>query len=677
MKFVWNSVLAASTLTAPGVCLTRAQTHQIWMQHGGINWDHPIVTSPQATFTGLEVFSGLLPLHLSVTVGSIVITRGVMVSGQLTKSSLNNGVLFTIWRDNGGKFTANWISGVQRAFDEYIRTRGASLCMHDCLEKRTPDDHELIQRACDYAAHDPTHLPNATGMNAGMREDNIHLVLDKVCDIIGTKVVRRLSKREHNGVSEMIDAGSKGTKVNQCQLMAIVGQQFNHLCQRITKATPHGPLLAAATRHGMVTRSFAQGLRTIEFFNLMIATRKGLVDTAVNTSGAGYFQRRIGKGMEDITVHQDGVVRTERNQIVQEVFSDDGFSAESSRAFTITFLTLTEPEVLDRYRCHPSLETATPCLTPAALAQWKDQRRSNSWQVELSVILVVRKAVLACMHLTTGKINDQCVCPVDITHLLERARQHFPADRWDLTPTDVYTAMSELWCKMVKENTVQDTLRVRALWVDRCATIAIWKSGAMSRRGFQWFVQQLEYRFMRGKVDPHEAVGMIASQNSGEPMMQLTLNQFHFSGQFSHLVSGATQIREVVNAVQSPTEPWMTVFILPTHKPVDIGIRLVQICVSALVTGWRLEEQSHDRVRLISRMWKFPLPSTRVVITLDAAKCKELHISPLDIVNTMRHATIRRRGFENFDARFAWAAVQDNQPGWWISFAIESVRNVG
>jgi DNA-directed RNA polymerase II subunit RPB1 len=73
--------------------------------------------------------------------------------------------------------------------------------------------------------------------------------------------------------------------------------------------TPHA--------RGFVTSSYVKGLRPPEFFFHTAAGRDGLIDTAIKTADTGYIQRKLIKGMEDVMIYYDGLVRSANNQILQ------------------------------------------------------------------------------------------------------------------------------------------------------------------------------------------------------------------------------------------------------------------------------------------------------------------------------------------------------------------------
>ena len=131
----------------------------------------------------------------------------------------------------------------------------------------------------------------------------------------------------------MVNAGSKGSDINICQIMACVGQQ-NVEGKRIPfgfykRTLPHftkddyGP-----ESRGFVETSYIKGLTPTEFYFHAMGGREGLIDTAVKTSETGYIQRRLIKALEDVMVKYDGTVRNAAGHIVQFLYGEDGIAGE-------------------------------------------------------------------------------------------------------------------------------------------------------------------------------------------------------------------------------------------------------------------------------------------------------------------------------------------------------------
>lgn len=52
----------------------------------------------------------------------------------------------------------------------------------------------------------------------------------------------------------------------------------------------------------------------------------------------------------------------------------------------------------------------------------------------------------------------------------------------------------------------------------------------MSKREFNYLLNEMETCFTKSKINPGEMTGSIAAQSLGETLTQMTLNTFHFAG---------------------------------------------------------------------------------------------------------------------------------------------------
>ncbi|MDA8143392.1 MAG: DNA-directed RNA polymerase subunit A'' [Thermoplasmatales archaeon] len=69
------------------------------------------------------------------------------------------------------------------------------------------------------------------------------------------------------------------------------------------------------------------------------------------------------------------------------------------------------------------------------------------------------------------------------------------------------------------------------------------------------------------KIDPHEAVGIIAAQSIGEPGTQMTMRTFHFAGvREMNVTLGLPRLIEIVDARRIPSTPSMTVYLKPEFE---------------------------------------------------------------------------------------------------------------
>lgn len=151
--------------------------------------------------------------------------------------------------------------------------------------------------------------------------------LSKIRDKAGEILRKKLPK--YNAPLIMAICGSKGSDINLCQMIALVGQQTVN-GQRMPngffdRSLPHfEPYSKYPASKGFVKNSFYSGLTATEFFFHTCGGREGLVDTAVKTAETGYMQRRLMKALEDLSIKYDETVRTSTQHVIQFQYGDDG-----------------------------------------------------------------------------------------------------------------------------------------------------------------------------------------------------------------------------------------------------------------------------------------------------------------------------------------------------------------
>jgi DNA-directed RNA polymerase subunit A" len=73
-------------------------------------------------------------------------------------------------------------------------------------------------------------------------------------------------------------------------------------------------------------------------------------------------------------------------------------------------------------------------------------------------------------------------------------------------------------------------------------------------------IQKVITRYENAKIDPHEAVGIVAAQSIGEPGTQMTMRTFHYAGVGEiYITRGLPRIIEIVDARKKPSTPVMTI----------------------------------------------------------------------------------------------------------------------
>jgi DNA-directed RNA polymerase subunit A" len=73
--------------------------------------------------------------------------------------------------------------------------------------------------------------------------------------------------------------------------------------------------------------------------------------------------------------------------------------------------------------------------------------------------------------------------------------------------------------------------------------------------------------YLKAKVDPTEAAGIVGAQSIGEPGTQMTMRTFHFAGVAEiNVTLGLPRLIEIVDARRTPSTPTMTIFLTEELK---------------------------------------------------------------------------------------------------------------
>jgi DNA-directed RNA polymerase II subunit RPB1 len=673
--FQQNTVASAYLMSRPGEFLTKDDACQLLFQNkyfdiSDVPTDITLINGKEC-FTGLQVFSACLPNQMYVQYDDLLIEKGQILKGRLTSSTLNKGVLYTIWKDFGVDAACDFISGMQLLLESYLNIQGLTVGVDDCYIDLPHDLKTKIVTAMNYVEQYSDHYPDNTGKPAEVIEKNICLILDKARDIVGDHVLGRLKENaQRNGLYEMIQSGAKGNETNIIQIVGLVGQQRNHHSMRMSNVTSHyktGENKAYA--HGMVCRSFFRGLRPEEYFNHLVGSRVGLVDTAVKTSETGYSQRRIAKAMEDLVVNIDKTVRNGRSDIVQYVYGDDGFDSSSVEPGLMRTIMLTEVDVLSQYRCVPSIKNVK--MDPSTLLRWAAEIHDykSMWRLEINTLLYLREQIIDTM--IYSEYNNRCLCPVAFDRLLKRATFERASETMtDLTPKDVRETIMKFWNNLISTKVLIPTLKIKCLFWDWCSTKTIWHTFGLDRKSLRWFMSTVHDVLLRKSITPHESVGILASQHCAEPLIQLTLNRFHMSGQFSHLVSGVARMKEIINVVKNPKTPCMSIVVKPGYDLEDLGHKLTEVMSHQIIDNWQSSFTDNDRkVRnhkfrtMWSRWQDVKDPIQTLIICMDKQNAIRLRISPRMLCNALRYCDLRKKMMD-FDSLFSYSDLNDEN--WWV-----------
>lgn len=291
--------------------------------------------------SGLALFSVICPSDLYYNSGNVKIRDGILISGPITKKQIGvvaGSMVHNIYKYYGKMRTSRFFTEAQWLLDWYIEKRGFSVGLKNCM----CDDQKtqiLIKDIID-SEIESTQMkieglgnprPNASSVELDSREKQIQGFVNTIVRIGNRISSEALDKA--NSLNVMSRSGSKGTEQNIAQIIACLGQQYITGCRPSMSMTnksrclpyyaPHSTDIEA---HGFIKESFMTGIKPSGMVFHMMASRIGIMDTALKTADTGHMHHRINKTLEDFVYDYNGSVRNMCGTIFQFAYSD-GFNA--------------------------------------------------------------------------------------------------------------------------------------------------------------------------------------------------------------------------------------------------------------------------------------------------------------------------------------------------------------
>jgi DNA-directed RNA polymerase subunit A" len=150
----------------------------------------------------------------------------------------------------------------------------------------------------------------------------------------------------------------------------------------------------------------------------------------------------------------------------------------------------------------------------------------------------------------------------------------------------------------------------------------------VSEEQFARILSDVENEYQKTRIEPAEAVGVVAAQSIGEPGTQMTMRTFHYAGVAEiNVTLGLPRLIEIMDARKSPSTPTMTIHLLeqwavnrdlarevswqieaaPLHEFGDITIDMVnmqvlvqlntQVCERRKITLDEIMEKAPKKIR--------------------------------------------------------------------------------
>jgi DNA-directed RNA polymerase II subunit RPB1 len=545
------------------------------------NVDASLFSDPTKKITNFEILSQILPPLsmkyktkqfggsddyatsnnvLEIRDGEIL--RGHIDSGVLASST--NGMIQRICNDFGNMASANFIDDLQNIITEYMKTSAYSVGISDLIsDKKTTEkiiDSIKTKKLEVKTIIDNIHIGTFENKSGRTNEEEFELlvtnILNKANGEAGDIGLKSLSKT--NRFITMVNAGSKGSKVNIAQMICLVGQQTID-GKRVpygfdSRTLPHyskyddGP-----AARGFVENSFIAGLTPSEVFFHAMGGRVGLIDTAVKTSQTGYIQRRLIKGMEDIKVEYDMTVRNSKNRIVQFSYGEDGIDTVKIEHSNMNFIGMTPDEIYAHFYVPVGGDSETTSelkavFSKTAFSRMKKQQKlcDEKSKKYTEYLMNVREDIV--VKVFKNKNTTDAYLPLSFSHIVANIggmQKINKNSEVDITPLETFILLEETYARFEQLQYAPPTELFKIMYYYSLTPRDLLMVKRFNRKAVVALAEMMVLMYKRAIVAPGEMVGMIAAQSIGEPTTQLTLNSVAYDSELLLRIDGAIRVVKI------------------------------------------------------------------------------------------------------------------------------------
>jgi len=153
---------------------------------------------------------------------------------------------------------------------------------------------------------------------------------------------------------------------------------------------------------------------------------------------------------------------------------------------------------------------------------------------------------------------------------------------------------------------------------------------------FEAILNRVISEYQNTRIEPCEAVGVIAAQSIGEPGTQMTMRTFHYAGVAEiNVTLGLPRLIEIMDARKEPSTPTMTIYLEPEYAGDRDRAREV---------SWQIEAAPLHEFGDIT----IDMENMQIVVHLNTAVCEKRKIQPAAILETAPRKIRERRHYRDF-----------------------------
>jgi DNA-directed RNA polymerase II subunit RPB1 len=489
-------------------------------------------------WSGKDIMSMMIPKINYYKGGSkspVKIVEGKIVSGTFDKGIVGasgNSLIHMISNDIDEHRAKLFLDDLSPFICEVLKMKGFSVGYGDTLitdETKSNIDSIVKTTVADVKNFINMTYDKKTKITPAEFENKIFNKLNKARDDTGSMIMKQLDHT--NNFYSMISSKSKGNYTNISQIMTIVGQQNSpHKNQNgRVPLTLHNRTLPLFKRYditpearGFIEHSYLEGLDPHEFFFHMQSGRVGVIDTACKTASTGYIQRKLMKGLENISVKYDMTVRTENNNIIQFAYGGDNFDTTKVEKQRFELVMCNNKEFDEKYKWNSEdykvFDDSVKVNKRLLLSEYRELKKLRNYFMEndyqhrsgiyypINIFRIVKQAV-SKYGLEENKKTD-----ISPKYLLEKREEIMREIRINCDTDYPFNEMNDYNYKLLR-TLIRSKLSSKVVIVENHLTV----------EALNWVVDNIKERFYRALIQPGTNIGIVTASSIGEPCTQMSV----------------------------------------------------------------------------------------------------------------------------------------------------------
>ena len=217
-------------------------------------------------------------------------------AGEVLTKKIIGRIAHEIHKMFGAEPTATVLDAMKDLGFEYAKRGGISICIDDML---IPDHKAEILDSSRAEALKVVGQWEKGVLTANERYNKVIDIWTHATETMASEMMNKL-KTDRQGMNPILIMSVSGARGNEQQIRQLAGMRG--LMQKPTKKISGGVGEIIETP---ITSNFREGLTVLEYFISTHGARKGLADTALKTSDAGYLTRRLVDVVQDLIITLD------------------------------------------------------------------------------------------------------------------------------------------------------------------------------------------------------------------------------------------------------------------------------------------------------------------------------------------------------------------------------------